>query len=215
MSIKIEVWGPYACFSRCEYHAERVSYQVMTPSAARGLIENVYFHPGLHWHIRKIYLLNPIRMASIRRNEVGAKLLGSSALAAMLGSKEPLALDASANIQQRAALILQDVHYVIEADFTMTDKANPSDNPGKFQDITRRRLARGQFFAAPYFGCREFPAAFREWPGGEIPTQPLTQDLGYMLYDMDYSDPTNIRPQFFHAKLENGVLDLRDCEVLS
>ena len=121
------------------------------------------------------------------------------------------------NIQQRAALVLQDVHYVIECHFTMTEKAAPGDNPGKFQDILRRRLAKGQCYHQPCFGCREFPANFREWHGKaeEIPALPLTQDLGFMLYDLDYSDPENIRSQFFRAKLKNGVLDCRDVEVFT
>ena len=112
-----------------------------------------------------------------------------------------------------AALLLRDVHYVIEAHFDVTDKAAPGDNPGKFQDIVKRRIQRGQFYHQPCFGCREFPANFREWPGGPIPAQPLNQDLGFMLYDLDYSDPENLRPQFFRAKLENGMLDCRDAEV--
>lgn len=215
MSIKIEAWGPYACFSRPELHTERVSYDVMTPSAARGLIESVYFHPGLKWKIDRIYVLNDIHMTNIRRNEVKSTVMASNVLAAMRGGQAPLGIYTSQDIQQRAALVLQDVHYVIEAHFTMTEKAAPSDNPGKFQDITRRRLARGQCYSQPYFGCREFPAQFCEWGGGEIKTADITQDLGYMLYDLDYSDPQNIRPQFFRARLENGVLDLRDCEVLS
>ena len=130
-------------------------------------------------------------------------------------SGEALALIPSQDIQQRAALILQDVHYVIEAHFDMTDKAAPGDNPGKFQDILRRRLQRGQAYSQPYFGCREFAAHFQEWPGGDIPAIDVTQDLGFMLYDMDYSDMQNIQAQFFRAKLEHGVLDCQNCEVHS
>lgn len=126
-----------------------------------------------------------------------------------------MALYTQADIQQRAALVLQDVHYAIEAHFTMTEKATPDDNPGKFQDILRRRLVRGQSYHQPCFGCREFPAHFREWPGGPIPAIAVTQDLGYMLYDLDYSDPRNIRSRFFRADLVEGVLDVRDCEVVS
>lgn len=212
MSIQIEVWGDYACFSRPEMKTERVSYDVMTPSAARGLIESIYWHPGLVYRIDKIYVLSPIRFTNIRRNEVKATLSASKALSAAKGG-EPLALITGQEIQQRAALLLQDVHYVIEAHFDMTDKAAPGDNPGKFQDILRRRLNRGQAYSQPYFGCREFAAQFREWPGGEIPAIDVTQDLGFMLYDMDYRDPENIQAQFFRAKLEHGVLDCRNCEV--
>ncbi len=214
MSIRIEVWGNYACFSRPEMKTERVSYDVMTPSAARGLVEAIYWHPGLRYHIDKIYLLAPIRFTNIRRNEVKSTLLASAALSAAKGGRLP-ALYTSQDIQQRAALVLQDVHYVIECHFDLTERAAPGDNAGKFQDILRRRLTRGQCHHTPYFGCREFPASFREWPGGTVPTVPLTQDLGWTLYDLDYKDPQNIQPQFFRARLVNGVLDCRNAEVVT
>lgn len=214
MSIRIEVWGPYACFSRPEMKTERVSYDIMTPSAARGLIESIYWHPGMQYHIDKIHVMNPIRFSNIRRNEVKSTVLAGSALSAAKSGK-PLVLYTTDEIQQRAALVLQDVHYVIEAHFTLTEKAAPGDNPGKFQDILRRRLTRGQCYNQPYLGCREFAAHFREWPGGDIHAIGLTQDLGYMLFDLDYSDPNDIRSKFFRAKLVDGVLDLRDCEVVS
>ena len=214
MSIQIEVWGDYACFSRPEMKTERVSYDVMTPSAARGLIESIYWHPGLRYCIDRIHVLKPIRFTNIRRNEVKSIILARKVLSAAK-SGEALALIPSQDIQQRAALILQDVHYVIEAHFDMTDKAAPGDNPGKFQDILRRRLQRGQAYSQPYFGCREFAAHFQEWPGGDVPAIDVTQDLGFMLYDMDYSDMQNIQAQFFRAKLEHGVLDCRNCEVHS
>lgn len=211
--IQLEVWGPYALFSRPEMHVERVSYEVPTPSAVRGLVEAVYYHPGLQWHIRRIYVLNPIRFTNIRRNEVKSKVLASDVYSAMQGSRRPLSIVTSQQIAQRASMLLQDVHYVIEAEFTMTDRAAPSDNPGKFQDIVTRRMAKGQCYHAPYFGCREFPAHFRAWPGGPISTIQESRDLGFMLYDFDYSDPKNITPLYFHAKMENGVINVADCEV--
>lgn len=211
--IQLEVWGPYALFSRPEMHVERVSYEVPTPSAARGLVEAVYYHPGLQWHIRRIYVLNPIRFTNIRRNEVKSKVLASDVYSAMQGSGRPLSIVTSQQIAQRASMLLRDVHYVIEAEFTMTDRAAPSDNPGKFQDIVTRRMAKGQCYHAPYFGCREFPAHFRAWPGGPIPTIQESRDLGFMLYDFNYSDPKNITPLYFHAKMENGVINVADCEV--
>ena len=215
MSMLIEVWGDYACFSRPEMKTERVSYDIITPSAARGLVEAIYWHPGMKYHIDRIYLLNPVRFTNIRRNEVKSTLLASAALSAANGGAAPV-LYSSADIQQRAALVLQDVHYVIECHFTMTDKAAPGDNPGKFQDILRRRLNKGQCYHQPCFGCREFPANFREWHAGEpIPALPVTQDLGFMLYDLDYADPENIQPQFFRAKLVDGVLDCRNVEVFT
>ncbi len=214
MSMRIEVWGDYACFSRPEMKTERVSYDTMTPSAARGLVEAIFWHPGLRYFIDRIYLLNPIRFTNIRRNEVKAALLASAALRAAKGGEAPV-LYTSQEIQQRAAMVLQDVHYVIECHFDMTDRAAPGDNPGKFQDILRRRLTNGQCYHTPYFGCREFPASFREWSGGKIPAIDLTQDLGWMLYDLDYTDPQNIQPQFFRARVEHGVLDCRNVEVVT
>lgn len=214
MSMLIEVWGDYGGFFRPEMKTERVSYDLITPSAARGLVEAVYWHPGLKYSIDKIYLLSPIKFTNVRRNEVKSTLLASAALSAANGGVPP-ALYTASDIQQRAALLLKDIHYVIDCHFTMTDKAAPGDNPGKFQDILRRRLKKGQCYHTPCFGCREFPANFREWEGGKIPALDITQDLGFMLYDLDYSDPENIRSQFFRAKLEHGVLDCRDVEVFT
>ena len=212
MSMLIEVWGRYACFSRPEMKTERVSYDVMTPSAARGLVEAIFWHPGLRYTIDRIYVLNPIRFTNIRRNEVKSTLLASSVLAAAKGGAMPV-LNPSQDIQQRAAMVLQDVHYVIACHFDMTAQASPSDNPGKFQDILRRRVQRGSCYHTPYFGCREFPASFRQWDGGEIPAIDVTQELGWMLYDMDYADQQDIRAKFFRARLEHGVLDCRNVEV--
>lgn len=210
--IQLEVWGAYALFSRPELKVERVSYDVPTPSAARGIVEAVYYHPGLRWYIDRIHVLNPIRFVSIRRNEVTDKISGRNVRQAAQGGGQPLYLVTSQKIVQRSSL-LQDVHYVIEAHFEMTDKAAPSDNPGKFQDIVTRRMERGQCFHTPYFGCREFPVSFRRWPGGPIPSIDETRDLGLMLYDFDYSDPAAITPTYFRARLEHGVLNTQNCEV--
>ena len=211
--IQLEVWGAYALFSRPELKVERVSYDVPTPSAARGIVESVYYHPGLRWYIDRIHVLNPIRFVSIRRNEVTDKISGRNVRQAAQGGGQPLYLVTSQKIVQRSSLLLQDVHYVIEAHFEMTDKAAPSDNPGKFQDIVTRRMERGQCFHTPYFGCREFPVSFQRWPGGPIPTIDETRDLGLMLYDFDYSDPAAITPTYFRARLEHGVLNTQNCEV--
>ncbi len=212
--IQVEVWGDYACFSRPELRVERMSYDVPTPSAARGIIEAIFFHPGLKWKVDKIHIINEIKFTNIRRNELKSKISADTVRSVMNGNGRALYLAAAQDIAQRAATILQDVHYVIEAHFEMTDRAAPGDNPGKFQDIVKRRMERGQCYHTPYFGCREFPAYFRRWPGGPIPTIPETRDLGLMLYDLDYSDPANIQPMFFHARMENGVIDTADCEVL-
>lgn len=213
MSIKMEVWGEYACFTRPEMKVERVSYDVPTPSAARGMVESVYYHPGLKWHVDKIYVCKPIRFTNILRNEVASKISVRNVLTEANGKKRSY-IDRNADIQQRATTMLRNVHYVIEAHFEMIDKANPSDNPGKFQDIVKRRLRSGQAYMQPYLGCRECTAHFRLWEGGDIPTIDETRDLGYMLYDMEYSDPENIQPMFFRAQMVHGVIDLTDCEVV-
>ena len=211
--IQLEVWGPYALFSRPELKVEKVSYDVPTPSAARGMVEAVYFHPGLRWRIDRIHVLNPISFTSIRRNEILSKISARNVRQAAQGGRQELYLATPQEIVQRSSLLLQDVHYVIEAHFEMTSKAAPSDNPGKFQDIVTRRMERGQCFHTPYFGCREFPVSFRRWPGGPIPSIDETRDLGLMLYDFDYSDPAAITPTYFRARLEHGVLNTQNCEV--
>lgn len=218
MSIKVEVWGNYACFSRPEMKVERVSYDVMTPSAARGLIEAIYWHPGLRWIVDKIHICAPIRFTNVRRNEVRDTIKASNIRRLMTDGGESF-ISTPESIQQRAAMILREVRYVIEAHFEMTDKAAASDNPGKFQDIVKRRLERGQFFHQPCFGVREFPANFK--PCTQIPPCPPelkgTKDLGWMLLDLDYSDPQDIRPHFFRAVLEDGVLhvpSMTDTEVM-
>ena len=210
MPIRLEVWGDYACFSRPEMKVERVSYDVMTPSAARGLLEALYWHPGLRYTIDRIHVCAPIRTMNLRRNEVKSTVSARLARTVMERGKGELYLAASEEIQQRAALLLRDVRYVIEAHFDMTDRAAPEDNPGKFQDILKRRIQRGQFYHQPCFGCREFPAQFKLCEA--LPPCPEElkgeRDLGYMLWDMDYSDPENITPLFFRAKLMDGVLNV-------
>lgn len=218
MPVSIEVWGDYACFSRPEMKVERVSYDVMTPSAARGLIESVFWHPGLRYVIDRIHVCSPIRFTNIRQNEVKDTISASKVKFAMTSGTE-LYLATPQSIQQRAAMVLTNVHYVIDAHFEMTDKASPTDNPGKFQDIIKRRLERGQCYRHPCFGIRDFPANFQLCK--ERPPCPEelkgTHDLGWMLLDMDYSDPENIKPIFFRGVLRDGVLEvppLNSAEVV-
>lgn len=213
MSVLMEVWGLTACFTRPEMKTERVSYDVPTPSAARGMIESIYYHPGLKWTIDRIWVLNPIQFMNLRRNEVSSKISASNVMQEANGGKQSCIVTTQ-DIQQRATMMLKNVRYVIEAHFDMTDKANASDNPGKFQDIVKRRLRKGACYAAPYLGTRECTAHFRLWEGGAIEGIDETRDLGYMLYDMDYSDPEHIQPMFFRAKMEHGCIDLRGCEVI-
>lgn len=212
MSICVEVWGDYACFSRPEMKVERVSYDMMTPSAARGLIEAIYWHPGMRWFIDRIHVCAPIQFTNIRRNEVKDTISARKVKRVMESGQGELYLATPDSIQQRAAMVLRDVRYVIEAHFEMTDRAAEGDNPGKFQDIMKRRLAKGQFYHQPCFGVREFPAHFS--PCHQTPPCPEelkgTKDLGWMLLDMDYSDPQNIRPMFFRAVLQDGVLEVPD-----
>lgn len=212
MSVAIEVWGDYACFSRPEMKVERVSYDVMTPSAARGLIESIYWHPGMKWVVDRIHVCKPIRFTNIRRNEVKDTISARKVSAVMEKGSGELYLATPESIQQRAAMVLRDVRYVIEAHFEMTEKAAPGDNPGKFQDIIKRRLSRGQFYHQPCFGVREFPAHFSACE--TLPPCPEElrgeKDMGWMLLDMDYSDPVNITPMFFRAILRDGVLEVPD-----
>ena len=208
MAIQVEVWGEYACFTRPEMKTERVSYDCMTPSAARGLLESIYWHPGLRWVIDRIHVCAPIRFTNIRRNEVKDVISARKVKAVMEKGQGELYLAAPESIQQRAAMVLTNVRYIIDAHFVMTDNAAPGDNPGKFQDILKRRLERGQFYSMPYFGTREFPAHFRRCE--TLPPCPEelkgTRDLGWMLWDMDYRDPENITPKFFRASLVDGVM---------
>ena len=215
--IKVRLWGNYALFSRPETKVERYSYDVITPSAARGILDAVYFHPGMRWVIDQIYVMKPIRFTSVRRNEVKSKVLASNILQAYNGSDKSFYISAKDDIVQRASVILCDVEYIVSAHFEMTDRAHESDNPGKFLDITLRRLKSGGCYHMPYFGTREFPANFALYEGEDIETayeDVEEKDLGLMLYDMDYTADDGPQPMFFRAIMKRGVIDLRDCEVL-
>ena len=168
----------------------------------------------MSWKIDRIYVCNPIRFTNIRRNEVKDVVSGSSVKSVMKSGKGEIYIATLESIQQRAAMVLKDVRYVIEAHFDMTDNAAASDNPGKFQDIMKRRLERGQFYSMPYMGTREFPAHFK--PCGAIPECPDelkgTRDLGWMLLDMDYTDKSDIQPRFFRATMTDGVIDVPEFD---
>lgn len=212
---RVEVRGDYAMFSRPEMKVERVSYDCITPSAARGILEAIFWHPGMQYKIDRIYVLNPIKFDNIRRNEVKAKISAVNVLKVANQGSGELYLATTENIQQRASMVLRDVHYVIDAHFVMTEKANATDNTAKFHEMFQRRLKKGQCYHMPYLGCREFPADVRPYEGAEIKTAypDEEKDLGFMLYDMDYSNPEDIRPMFFRAVLKNGVLDVAKPEV--
>lgn len=215
--IKVRVWGDYALFSRPEMKVERCSYDVITPSAARGILEAIYWHPGLMWKIDRIYVCRPISFTNIRRNEVKSKVQCGNVLNVMNGGNKNLYLSTKEEIVQRASLLLKDVEYVIEAHFEMTSRANVSDNPGKFKDIMMRRLRKGECFHTPYFGTREFPVCFELFEGEKVETayeDIEEKDLGFMLYDLDYRENGDIEPMFFRAVMRHGVIDVADCEVI-
>lgn len=211
----LEVWGDYALFTRPEMKVERVSYPVITPSACRAIFQAILWKPAIEWNIKKIEVLNPITWGSIRRNEVGAKLTNSAA-------KTPFYADDTKNRQQRASMLLTNVRYRIYASFSMTDKAGQSDNEGKFADMFKRRAKKGQCIYQPYLGCREFSCFFEliDLDKNGMPANselveaqqpiPESRDLGYMLYDMDFSNSKNPAPMFFHAMMNNGAVNVPD-----
>ena len=203
----LHVSGDFACFTRPEMKVERVSYDEITPSAARAIFEAILWKPAIRWQIEKIEVLNKIQWFSVRRNEVASVIPIQPVKTAMRTGTGQLALYADEDRQQRAGLILRDVAYRIHASFAMTAKAGPDDNPTKFAEMFKRRASAGQAFNQPYLGCREFSADFRlvtEANDGPPPI-PETRELGWMLYDMRYGadKPT---PCFFNAKLDDGVV---------
>ena len=216
--VKVEVWGDYALFTRPELSVERVSYDVISPSAARGILESLYWHPGMKYQVDRIHVLNPIRFTNVRRNEVKSKALASSFRTVMSNGGDLPSIYTSEDIQQRASMMLRDVRYVIEAHFDMTDKAQPGDNPGKFKDILMRRLRKGACYSQPYLGTRECSCPFREWDVVEPPrgfySDDGRRDFGIVLYDMDYSNPSSIVPMYYRCVMENGVIDVAGSEVL-
>lgn len=217
MSIKLEVWGDYALFSRPEMKVERVSYDVMTPSAARGILEAVFWHPGMRWIVDRIVVMNPIRFINIRRNEVKSVVNGTVIRKMIKDPAYDSAIYTSSDIQQRSSMILRDVHYVIEAHFGLTGNMAVGDTPAKFVSMFNRRAEKGQYYHHPYMGTREFPAEFRLWTREASPRgfESGHRDLGYMLYDMDYSDPKDIKPLFFRGELVDGVLNVSNPKVTS
>lgn len=209
--IRIRVSGPRACFTRPEMKAERVSYDVITPSAARGIIEAIYWKPSIRWAIDRIEVLNEIRFDTFRRNELESKLSYANAKKAY-EKDAALYIAASENRQQRATTYLRDVSYLIDAHFEMIDCAGEQDDgPEKHYNIIMRRLRKGQHFVQPVLGCREFPATVELAEDDEslqgfyrdVPEK----DLGYMLYDLDFSDPGSPEPLFFRAVMRHGIID--------
>ncbi|MEW6219377.1 MAG: type I-C CRISPR-associated protein Cas5c [Thermodesulfobacteriota bacterium] len=203
--VKVKVWGEYACFTRPEMKVERVSYDVMTPSAARGILEAIHWKPAIRWVVERIHVLNPIRFDTVRRNELESKIPAGNVRKAMRGGAAPLRVLIEDDRQQRASLLLRNVAYLIEARFELTSKAGAEDNAGKHLDIFNRRVAKGQCFNQPYLGCREFSAFFA--PAAEpLPASVHRgeKDLGWMLHDIDFA--AGMEPRFFRATMVDGII---------
>ncbi len=199
--------GPLACFTRPELKVERMSYPVMTPSAARGLLEAILWKPGMLWHIERIRVLAPIRFISFRRNEVNRKGTTPAIRVIAGGGPAPVFIaNDEDNRAQRNTVALRDVDYIIEAHMHLTDCAGAEDSIDKFVAMFGRRVEKGQYFHCPYLGCREFAAEVL--PPYDVPASiPDTRDLGIVLWDIDFA-PAGNRPRFFAAKLVNGVLEV-------
>jgi len=222
----LDVKGDYACFTRPEMKVERVSYDVITPSAARAIFSAIFWKPAIKWNVKKIEVLSPIKWISVRRNEVGA-----------IARSNPIMIEDER--QQRAGLFLRDVHYRLyaEMEFIPVNKRpkvinnvpdslvneeerqeiRKDENPGKYYAMFERRAKKGQCFNQPYLGCREFSCEFKfiENPEKETELFPAineTRDLGFMLYDMDFSNPEDIKPAFFRAEMKNGVINVPDWD---
>jgi len=221
----LEVRGDYACFTRPEMKVERVSYDLITPSAARAVFDAILWKPAIRWRILRIDMLQPVRWISVRRNEVGAVASTRNAVVAMNEGRGDLALYVEEERQQRAGLFLRDVAYRLYAEMELVGD-DARSNPNKYVAMFKRRAEGGQCVNQPYLGCREFAARFRlvdlhdapggGWrlPPGEPPTlEDWSPDLGWMLYDMDFRDPALPRPTFFRAEVKRGVLDLSRVEV--
>ncbi|MDE6408666.1 MAG: type I-C CRISPR-associated protein Cas5c [Muribaculaceae bacterium] len=210
----IEVWGDYACFTRPEFKVERVSYDIITPSAARNIFQAIFWKPAIEWEITRIEVVNPIKWMSIRRNEVGAVGVGKATATPIIATDKR---------QQKNTMMLRDVKYRIYARLRYIPprkrkgpaarESGPDENPKKYQEMFERRASKGQFFTAPYLGTRECSAFYRllnqdEKGGPDLINE--TKDLGFMLYDLDFSDPKNITPMFYRAKMERGIIEVPD-----
>ena len=214
--VRLHVWGARACFTRPEMKVERVSYDVMTPSAARGILEAIHWKPALCWVVDRIHVLEPVRFQSFRRNEVSAKASAATATTAMrAGSTAGLGMVVEEVRQQRATTLLVDVAYVIEAHFTLTGKATAEDTPAKHIAMFNRRAATGQCFHRPCFGTREFAADFElipedaALPASHLSADQRDQDFGWMLHDIDHA--AGAKSRFFRARLVEGVIDVQAC----
>ena len=209
--VKLHVWGDYACFTRPEMKVERVSYDAMTPSAARGILEAIHWKPAIRWNVDRIHVLEPIRFENVRRNELGHKISAANVRRAVnRGDTRTLPTLVEEDRQQRATTLLRHVGYVIEAHFVLTDVAAPDDTEAKHLSMFNRRATKGQCFHRPYLGTREFTADFElvtdEMPPTSLPQDQRNRDLGWMLHDLDYA--RGMAPRFFRATMKNGVIEV-------
>lgn len=206
---KIIVSGPRAIFTRPELKVERISYPVITPSAARGIYEAILWKPAIRWRIHRISVLNPIQWTSFRRNELNNRAV-APALATIDGGGLPPTQFVESDRAQRNTVALRDVAYEIEATFELTHRAGEDDTEAKFVDMFRRRLEKGQHFHQPYLGCRECIANIEQSNREQSPI-PESRDFGLMLFDIDFSSKHN-RPLFFHAVMKHGVIHVPGCD---
>ncbi len=214
-SVRVKISGEFACFTRPETKVERVSYPLMTPSAARNILDAICWRPEMRWVVTSISVLNPIRYISVLRNEVQSKLSPASIKKWMADPEkyEPLAAGAGANTEgtPRNSVLLRDVAYIVEA-FPLVFNTNGDNMPAKYVAVLQRRVAKGQCYHRPALGCREFAANFSP-PSEQDRPEPISEDFGRMLYDIAFL-PEGNRAAFFDARLKNGVMDTRPEVVL-
>jgi CRISPR-associated protein Cas5d len=208
----VRIRGSLACFTRPEFKTERLSYEVLTPSAALGVLEAILWKPAIYWHIRRIRLLAPVHFVQFKRNEVNSRVPTAKAATA---SRTGTGVDdyfADEDRAQRNTVALRDVDYAVDAEFVMTSRAGSDDNPKKFDEMFRRRLERGQFHMQPYLGCREFPAIVEPYLGDPPPLENESRDLGWMLHDIRYTKGSN-QAVFFNARIEKGTIEVPEWRV--
>ena len=212
-SFCLEVSGPFACFTRPEMKVERVSYDVMTPSAARSIFEAILWKPAIRWRVHRIEVLKPIRWINLRRNEVSAVVSTRNVQQAMTAGSGTLGLYIEEERQQRAGYFLRDVAYRIHADLSLAP-GRPGEPLMKYTEMFARRVAKGQCVNQPYLGCREFAAAFSLVASDAPAATPIseTRELGWMLHDLDFAHPSDPQPRFFNAKMVAGVVEVPPFE---